>query len=102
MPEEVFIIVVVAILAGTFSGVIKTIVGYLRERDRKTGGDNSLTTSELKQIVADTVAEATAPLEDRFAMLERRMERQLPPAETPSREPDFVEDSERIGEKLPD
>ena len=97
MPEEVFIIVVVAIL----SGVVKTIVGYLRERDRKTGGDNSLTTSELKQIVANTVAEATAPLEDRFAMLERRMERQLPPAETPSREPDFVEDSERIGEKLP-
>lgn len=97
MPGEIFVIVIVAILAGTFSSVAKMVIGYLRERNgAAAAGNNSLTTSELKQIVASSVAEATAPLEDRFEKLERRLEYRLPPAGT-----HLADEPERDTDRLP-
>lgn len=86
MPEEIVVIVLVSVIAGTL--MVTTIVGsifkYLRERNRSqaTPGD-SLTTSELKALMAEAVAEATASLHTRIDTLEDRLDArllELPPA----------------------
>lgn len=84
MPDEVFVIVIVAIVAGTFSGLVKQILNYLRER-RPTAGssESSLTTSELQRLMKAAVEEATEPLEARLEAMEAKLDpaRALPPAD---------------------
>ena len=75
MPEEIFVIVVVAIIAGTILPIAKLFFGYASSRQQqRTPAGSSLTTSELAQLVREAVEEGTARLEARFDALERRMD----------------------------
>ncbi len=87
MPEEIFIIVVVAIIAGTFSGFVKMVLEYLKDRqatERPTvGATDALTTSELERLIEAAVDRANRGVVDRLDALEDRMEdaQLLKPAE---------------------
>ncbi len=70
MPEEIFIIIIVGILAGTFSGVVAQVVGYLKTKAPKTSADASMTTSELEGMIQKWIGEATRPLVERLDELE--------------------------------
>ncbi len=74
MPEEIFIIIIVAILAGTFSGVVKQVLNYLQSRNgapvRASSGETSMTTSELESMIQKWVGESTRPLIDRLDRIE--------------------------------
>lgn len=77
MPEEVAIIAVMAILSGTFVSVVRMVLGY-RERVRGVESKSpakttsgSITTSELERMMRSAVQDATAPLAERIARLEK-------------------------------
>lgn len=76
MPFEIFVIVIVAIVAGTVSGIVKQALNYKREtrgiRSSKEG--SSLTTSELRRMLEEVVAEATMPLAEQVKALQHRLE----------------------------
>jgi hypothetical protein len=74
MPEEVFIIVIVAIMAGTFTSVVKMIVGFLQSR-QNVSEKGSLTESQLRRMIEEAVGSSVTPLEDRFDRLESRLNR---------------------------
>lgn len=76
MPFEIFVIVIVAIIAGTVSGIVKQALNYKRETRgiRPSQEGSSLTTSELRRMLEEVVAEATAPLAEQVKALERRLE----------------------------
>lgn len=84
MPEEVAIIAVVAIVMGTLSGIIKSVLKYnqqkwqARTQSLAAMPDNSLTTSELNRIIGQAVEDATVPLLDRIEVLEGRLNRLSP------------------------
>jgi hypothetical protein len=86
MPFEIFVIIIVAISAGTLSGIVKQVVSYKQQKDLQsgvTGEQGGVTTSELRQLMQDAVEDATEPLLDRMARLENRLEDtgHLPPAD---------------------
>jgi len=84
MPKEVVIIVVVAIIAGTISSIMKHIFSYAKARVREQPREgSSLTTSELQRMLQAAVAEGNARLEERFDLLEARLAR-LEKAESPA------------------
>ncbi len=60
MPEEILMIILVSIFAGTSISIIRMVLGY-RER-RGTAPGSSLTTSELEKMMRRAVEQATAPL----------------------------------------
>lgn len=94
MPEEVLIIVVVAIIAGTFSSVVRQIFGYLQSRNSKPGASGaSLTTSELQRLMRAAVEEGTASLEARLDGLEEKLERMQEPKLLPAGERPVHEDA---------
>ncbi len=74
MPEEIFIIIIVAILAGTFSGVVKQVLSYLQSRHgapvRSSSSETSMTTSELESMIQKWIGESTRPLVDRLDRIE--------------------------------
>lgn len=77
MPEEILIIVIFSILSGTVVSLVRMILGY-RERTRgvvQPGPaklpSSSITTSELERLMRSAVEDATAPLADRIARLEK-------------------------------
>ena len=79
MPEEIAIIIVISILAGTFSGILRMILNYKKARMGITGGtrsDASMTTSELERLLFKVVEEATEPLMQRIDDLELLLEKQ--------------------------
>ena len=88
MPEEIFIIIVVAILAGTFTTTVKLILNHLKDqrRDASAGtASGGVTTSELEALMRRAVAEANAPLLARIEDLEEQ--RQALPTSRPERIP---------------
>ena len=78
MPEEIVFIVIFSIVAGVTAmiAVTKIIVGYL-ERRHQGPSDSSLTQTELKELIASAVADATNPIERQLETLQR----QIGPAE---------------------
>ena len=75
MPEEIVVIVVVAILAGTVSTIVKSVTGYLKSKNAAgTASGSSLTASELKTLLRSAVDEALEPLAARVERIERRLE----------------------------
>ena len=77
MPEEVFIIVVIAILAGTFSGVVKMIIEYLKSRQSVPNAhakSGALTSSELERLIVSAVERANQSLADRLEAIEDRLD----------------------------
>ena len=75
MEGEIFIITIVAIVAGTtmITTIAKAIIGAFRQKS--VSEDNpSLTTSELERMLRDVVGEATAPLQAQIESLEARLD----------------------------
>ncbi|MEZ4700160.1 MAG: hypothetical protein R2834_07500 [Rhodothermales bacterium] len=73
MPEEIFIIVIVSILAGTFSGIVKMVLAFMRERQTAGAGHatgDTLTQSELSRMIEEAVRKATSDLSHRVEALE--------------------------------
>ena len=84
MPEEIFIIVVVAILAGTFSGVVKMVLESMKARQGALPSGNtadSMTASELERLLERAVRQGTIDLSDRLDAIEERLE--IPAQTTP-------------------
>ena len=74
MPEEIAVIVIVAIACGTASSIIRSIFSYLKAREQQPAGrGSSLTTSELEAMLRQVVEEAVQPLGDRVARIEDRL-----------------------------
>ena len=85
MPWSIAMIAIISIIFGTM--MIATIAtGFfklLRSRHQPAQTPESLTTSELHEMIADAVADATEPLVDRIEALEQRAAAgHLPPART--------------------
>ena len=76
--ELIFLIFVTVIMPVV---MLKIILNYQKDRLKAKGAqaDKSLTTSELNDLIDESVIEATAPLNDRVNELEQRM-RLLDPA----------------------
>ncbi|MEX0601049.1 MAG: hypothetical protein WD205_10420, partial [Rhodothermales bacterium] len=69
-------VLIVAIIFGSLLGMLKLWLDYRRDRNQVTppasGAEPSITTSELKALVADAVEEV---VDRRFDQLERRLEK---------------------------
>lgn len=79
MPEEIFVIIIVAIGAGTLSGIVSQIIGYLKSRTpEKPLQDNSLTTSELEGMMRKWIVDATQPLASRMDNIEQKLTGEQP------------------------
>ncbi len=78
MPVELAIVIVMSMVVG-MGGIValtKIIVGAI-ERKRNAAAGPSLTSSELKRLIAATVEEATQPLQEKVELLQSQLE---PPA----------------------
>ena len=74
MPEEIFIIIIVGIIAGTLSGIVAQFFGYLKTKAPKTSSEASMTTSELEAMIQKWIGEATRPLVSRLDKIEEHLE----------------------------
>lgn len=75
MPGEIFALVVIGILASTLISGMKLVINYLQSRKQPASG--SLTESELRRMIEESVHASIAPLERRFDRIEGRMNRLL-------------------------
>ena len=73
MPEEIFIIVVVAIVAGTVTSLARIFVKARRDESGGSAQGSSLTSSELRQLLLEAVEEGTQPLAARVERLEEQL-----------------------------
>lgn len=110
MPDEIMIIVVTAIVAGSVLAAMAMLLGFARSRakDRLPSAKQegpSLTTSELERIMRQAVEAATTPLAEQIARLEEHLGIQ---EEDPAglleaaRLPDFEDALEEIEEPAPE
>lgn len=102
MPDEIFFIVITAIIFGTMmiASIFKSVFKYaVAAKAPPQKADSSLTTSELHGLIRDAVTEATAPLHERIDAVEQRLERpqQLPPARS-----DLLAETEGYLTEVPD
>ncbi|MDZ4698737.1 MAG: hypothetical protein SH809_03430 [Rhodothermales bacterium] len=84
MPEEIFIIIVVSILAGTFSGIVKMVLEFMKMRQGTLpsgSAADSMTASELERLLEKAVRQGTTKLSERLEAIEERLE--IPPQKTP-------------------
>lgn len=72
MPEEIAIIIVVAILSGTLLGIVHAWFGYLRSKQNASGAGSSLGSGELKRLITEAVETALHPVLDRIEVLEEK------------------------------
>lgn len=94
MPEEIFIIIVVAIVAGTLSGIISQFFSYLKSRGPKTAEGHSMTTSELEGMIQKWIREATKPLVDRIERMEEHLDMDALPAKNQAGNTSILDDME--------
>lgn len=87
MPEEILIIVIVSILAGTTMSFVRLVLGY-KERTSTKGISQgaSMTTSELERIMKKAVEEATEPLAKKVEDLEFELATKLVSKDEPPRQ----------------
>lgn len=88
MPEELAVVLGIAIMAGTFLALVKAILGYLSSR-RTPAPDAALSQRELEALIEGAVERATASLHERLDRMERHA---LPPKEAAIR----FEEPERL------
>ncbi|MFQ5569276.1 MAG: hypothetical protein ACE5G0_06350 [Rhodothermales bacterium] len=76
MPEELVVITVFALLAGTVTiiTVVKSILRYLSSKHQPVTPSSSMTSSELREIIRSAVEDATHPLAERVDRLEQRLD----------------------------
>lgn len=72
--EELFFLVSVTVVMPIFSLWIILNYQKARMKIKREQADQSLTTSELSSLIDESVAAATAPLHDRMAELEERLQ----------------------------
>ena len=84
MPEEVAVVVVIAIIFGTISSIVK-YTAKMKYSNRTSGAESGVTTSELRALLREAVDEATLPLRAEIEELrdELRASRGLPPTVEP-------------------
>lgn len=103
MPEEIMIIVIVAIVAGTLTSITKIIFGHMQSKSAKKEAIKgaSLTTSELEHLMHAAVREGNLSLEARFDGLEDRLD-QLEGARTlpPKKETITLEEDEVVADEV--
>lgn len=76
MPEAIVAIIIISLFCGTVLGLTSMILKH-RRSTKATGSNGSspgILTSELKQLMREAVAEATAPLEARIEELQSLLE----------------------------
>ena len=107
MPEEILIIVVMSIFAGTAISIIRMILGF-RERKglRGSAQGSSLTTSELERMMRRVVQEATGPLVDKIDNLEFELATANKPPQLEEARTDLLldvetEDPEEVSQTVP-
>ncbi len=75
MPDEILVIIVISIIAGTLMGLLGMTLNYrktkFQARQEEGGG---LTQSELEAMIERAVGRATAPLEDKIDQLQTRLD----------------------------
>jgi ribosomal protein S13 len=69
MPEEVAVLIALAIIGGVAIKIASIIIEYLRTRSK--AGDGSITASELHRIVETAVRDAVEPLHQQLQEMER-------------------------------
>lgn len=103
MPEEVAVVLVVAIIAGSVSSVIKQAIKARSSRKASATDAGGITMSELRAMMRDAVEEATLPLRAEIEDLkdEVRAARGLPPAQEKllGAFEDEVDDEVRLGQR---
>ncbi len=78
MPEEIMIIVIFAIIAGSITSTIRMILSHrektmgVRKKDSNSDS-SSVTTSELERMLHRVVRQAMGPLDDRLDEIEDRL-----------------------------
>lgn len=76
MPEEIFVIIMFSMFVGMVLGTVRMVLNYkqarLEPRNPRPAlpADNSLTTSELQNLLKKAVEEGNRPLLARIAALE--------------------------------
>lgn len=100
MPEEILIITLFAIAAGTLISVLKIFMGF-RERKRTVGGhrDSSMTTSELERMMRRAVTEASKPMMDKIEDLEFELSTWNKPRKLEEASTDLLMDIDEIEEE---
>lgn len=92
MPEEIAIIAILSIIMGTITviAVTRSVIGYLR--DKNSVSQDSVGTSELRQLMLEAVEQATAPLYQRIDALEAQLHQpRLPEASSEHQRPEARE-----------
>lgn len=78
MQEEIFFIVMTAIIAGTVmvSSIVRSIFKFLSSKNQpvSSAAGGSLKASELEAMLRNAVEEATAPLVNKIDVLEQRLD----------------------------
>lgn len=77
MPEEIFVIAIVAIISGSIviTSVTKMIVNTIRGKQKPAQlPESSMTTSQLQKMLTKAITEAQAPLHAQIEELERRID----------------------------
>ena len=78
MPEEILALLIVVSSMTFIVTLLKSSQNYrLKKIERETGrttADQSLTTTELEELIQDAVVDATAPLQDEMKMLTARVD----------------------------
>lgn len=71
------VVAIVAIVFGTwaFVSVTKLVLTFFRDRNAMQSAGSSLTSSELRRIVGESVEDAMRPLEEKIERLERQQKR---------------------------
>ena len=75
MPEEIFIIVIIAIMSGTLLGVVSNVRQYLETKNAGKGeqSGSSMRTSELEAMMERAAQKAIRPLVKRVENIEAVM-----------------------------
>lgn len=76
MPEAIVAIIIISLFCGTVLGLTGMILKHRRSSKAlgSRGSDSGILTSELKQMMREAAAEATAPLEARIEELQAMLE----------------------------
>ena len=82
MPDEIVIIIVTAISAGTLLALVAMILGSLRSRRKdkqkiQQAKGSNVSTGELKKLMREAVSEGTRDLVERIEDLEDQLEEAL-------------------------
>lgn len=94
MPEELFVLFVLAILSFTILSIIGMTMRYKSKNAQRNigSGSSSLTTSELERMMKRAVRSAIGPLEEKLETLEDALVLQNTPRQIEASKVDLLSD----------